>query len=163
MSEAHFCYILSFYIYINVHNLKKYDFLFLVIFYLIQFCVFFIFTILNPPNESISHYCAFITRVTLNIFITEIIHDYTTNMFFTLSVLETTIIPTFLWLVPLSFALVLKAHGALVHLVGLNTELAAEALGIICRQPEQRRARKETKLRQEEVEQLTHCRRAFYY
>lgn len=42
----------------------------------------------------------------------------------------------------LGFALVLKAHSALVHVVGINTKLAAKALGIICRRPEQRRGGK---------------------
>lgn len=47
--------------------------------------------------------------------------------------------PTFLGLVPLRFALVLEADGALVHLVRLNAVLATEALGVICRWAEQRR------------------------
>lgn len=41
--------------------------------------------------------------------------------------------PTFLGLVPLRFALVLKAHSALVHLVGLDTKFAPKAFGVICR------------------------------
>lgn len=39
--------------------------------------------------------------------------------------------PTFLGLVLLRLSLVLEAHGALIHLVGLHTKLAAKALGVI--------------------------------
>lgn len=39
--------------------------------------------------------------------------------------------PTFLGLVLLRFSLVLEAHGAFIHLVGLDTKLAPEALGVI--------------------------------
>lgn len=45
-------------------------------------------------------------------------------------------IPTFLGLMLFCFALVLVAHGTLVHLVGLNAKLAAEALCVICRWPD---------------------------
>lgn len=52
---------------------------------------------------------------------------------------------TFLGFVPLCFALILEAHGTLVHLVHLNTELASKALGIICQRP---RGEEKTKFRQ---------------
>lgn len=42
---------------------------------------------------------------------------------------------TFLGFVPLCFALILEAHGTLVHLVHLNAKLASKALGIICQRP----------------------------
>lgn len=60
---------------------------------------------------------------------------------------------------PLCFALVLKAHSTLVHLVGLNTKLAAKALGIICQSRGEETGEKNPKLRQEEV--LTHSTQAF--
>lgn len=41
---------------------------------------------------------------------------------------------TFLRLVPLRFALVLEAHGALVHFVRLNAKLSPETFGVICRE-----------------------------
>lgn len=66
---------------------------------------------------------------------------------------------TFLGFVPLCFALILEAHGTLVHLVHLNAKLASKALGIICQRP---RGEEKTKFKTEKLILLMHQVRLVY-